>query len=384
MLHDLSAYLGHEMGMEEFVLAETQSGPKFGGQSNFHREIKRRVSAYFEQSGLSQRDNLRMYLKTVLLLIWFAGTYAILVFFATTWWQGLLLSFSLALAMAGIGFGVQHDANHGAYSSKRVVNRLMGMTLDLLGASSYVWKWKHNICHHTYTNVDGADDDIELRPFGRLAPTQPHHRFHQFQHVYLWFLYCFIHPYWQVGDFTQIIRAKVAKRRIPRPRNWDLFQLVTGKALFLTWVFVIPMFFHPWWLVLLFYFVTAMVLGLCLSVVFQLAHCVEEANFPKLESWSDRLPHSWAEHQVQTTVNFVQNNRLLTWYLGGLNFQIEHHLLPRICHVHYPKIAKIVRATCEEYGIRYTAQPKLFTALSSHWRWLRRMGNPHLEARGAS
>jgi linoleoyl-CoA desaturase len=352
---------------------------KFAGDKAFHLEVKRRVFDYFERTGLSPRDSPRMYTKTAVLLLWFGGSYAWLVFATTTFWQGSLLSLSLALALAGIGFGVQHDANHGAYSNHGAVNRLLGMTLDLLGASSYLWHFKHNIAHHTYTNVAGADDDIDIGPLARLSPAQPRRRFHRVQHFYLWALYGLLIPKWHfIYDFKNVARARIARNRFPRPRGFSLVQLIGGKAMFFGWAMVVPILFHPWWVVLLYYAGISMVLGLVLGVVFQLAHCVEEADFPEPPPGTLRLPHAWAVHQVRTTVDFARGNRMLSWYLGGLNFQIEHHLFPRICHVHYPRIAHIVQAACAEFGVRYTAHESFLGAVSSHWRWLRRMGRPLL------
>lgn len=375
-------------GAERWVASASDGGGKlkFAGDSGFHGELKRRVVEYFERTGLSQRDSPRMYLKTAVLLLWFAASYALLVLMATTWWQGVLLSFSLALAMAGIGFGVQHDANHGAYSKRVAINRLMGMTLDMLGASSYLWRFKHNVSHHTYTNLAGADDDIDIGPLGRLSPAQPLRRFHRAQQFYLWALYGLLIPKWHfLYDFTNVARARIAQNRFVRPRGWSLVELIAGKAVFFGWALVVPALFHPWWLVLLYYAGTSYVLGLVLSVVFQLAHCVEEADFPEPPPGTDRLSDPWAVHQVQTTVNFAPGNRLLTWYVGGLNFQIEHHLFPRICHIHYPRIAEMVQAACTEFGVRYTAHQSFLGAVSSHWRWLRRMGRPPaLTDRGAS
>jgi linoleoyl-CoA desaturase len=350
---------------------------KFASDSGFHREIKRRVGDYFRTTGLSPRDSSRMYRKTAVLLVWFAASYACLVFAATTWWQGALCSVSLALATAGVGFGIQHDANHGAYSSHGTVNRVLGMTLDMLGASSYVWRFKHNLSHHTYTNVVGADDDIDIGALGRLSPAQPHRSVHRLQHFYLWPLYgLLLHKWHLVYDFKNVARARIAHNRFPRPRGWSLAELIGGKLLFVAWALVIPALYHAWWVVLLYYAGTAFVIGVVLSVVFQLAHCVEEADFPERLPETDRLPEGWAVHQVQTTVDFARANRLLTWYLGGLNFQIEHHLFPRVCHVHYPRIADIVQEASAKFGVRYTAHEGFFGAVSSHWRWLRRMGRP--------
>ncbi|MBK8480581.1 MAG: acyl-CoA desaturase [Proteobacteria bacterium] len=317
-----------------------------------------------------------MYLKSVILLLWFGASYAGLVFGAKTGWQAVLLGFSLALAMAGISFAVQHDANHGAYSKHSAVNRLMGLTLDLLGASSYIWQWKHNIAHHTYTGLNGADSDIDV-PFGRLSPAQPYQPLHRFQHVYLWPIYGFFVANWQlVQDFRQLAEARIATNRFPRPRRWRLVELVGGKLVFFGWALVLPACLHPWWTVLLGYAAIAALLSFVLVLVFQLAHSVEEASLPPLAPGTRQVPRSWAVHQVQATVDFARGNRLLGWYLGGLNFQIEHHLFPRVCHVHYPRIAGIVEQTCREFGVRYVANDTFFGALASHWRWLRRMGRP--------
>jgi len=347
----------------------------FAADSGFHEAVKRRVGDYFQQAGLSQRGGRRMYAKSAVLLLWFGVSYAMLVFAATTWWSGAIFTLSLALSIAGIGFSIQHDANHGAYSSHGAINRLMGMTLDMLGASSYLWRFKHNVAHHTYTNVAGGDDDIDLGPLGRLSPALPRRSIHRAQHFYLWPLYGFLMPKWHfVYDFKNFVQARIARNRFPRPRGWSLVGLVGGKVLFFGWAFVLPALFHPLWVVLVFYAGGAFVIGLILSVVFQLAHCVEEADFPEPPQGGARLADAWAVHQVQTTVDFARGGRLLTWYVGGLNFQIEHHLFPRICHVHYPRIAPIVEATCLEFGVRYTAHPSFPAAVSSHWRWLRRMG----------
>ena len=355
----------------------------FPSDTGFHAEVKRRVAQYFQCSGLSPRDSSRMYLKTAVQLLWFGASYALLVFAATTWWHGALLALSLALAMSGIGFSIQHDANHGAYSKHRTVNRVMGMTLDMMGGSSYLWRFKHNVSHHTYTNLTGRDDDIDIGVFGRLSPGQPHRRVHVLQHFYLWVLYGFLIPKWHfVHDFNNVARGRIAGNRFRRPRGWSLLALCGGKVLFIGWAFVVPALYHPWWVVLVYYGATAFVLGLVLSVVFQLSHCVEEAQFPEPPQGTMLLPDAWAVHQVQSTVDFAPASRLLTWYVGGLNFQIEHHLFPRICHIHYPRIAPIVREVCAEYGVRYAVHKSLLGAVASHFRWLRRMARPPVRMDG--
>jgi linoleoyl-CoA desaturase len=126
--------------------------------------------------------------------------------------------------------------------------------------------------------------------------------------------------------------------------------------------------------VLLVYLLTSFVQGLTLSIIFQLAHCVESAAFPLPRHGTARIENSWAAHQVETTVDFARHSRLLSWFIGGLNFQVEHHLFPRICHIHYPAISHLIEETCIGFGLRYNAHDTFRGALASHFRWLRRMG----------
>lgn len=370
----------HQIASPYQAASEPVRGPKnikFGPKIGFDQALKQRVEDYFKTRGIDMRDCPRMYIKTGVLLAGFVAIYLLLVFFAATWWQAIPLALLLGLFSAAIGFNVQHDGGHGGYSKYKLVNKLAAMTLDLMGGSSYMWARKHNAFHHTYSNIDGHDDDINLGVLGRLSPHQKRLRFHRLQHFYLWLLYGFLPSKWHVfDDFRNLATGKIGEHTIARPRGWDLVVFFGGKAAFFTIAWVIPMVFHPWWVVLGLYFAATYVMGIVLSVVFQLAHCVEEAEFPEPRVDTGRMEHDWAVHQVETTVDFGQGNRLLSWLIGGLNFQIEHHLFPHICHVHYPALAPVVKETCEEYGLRYNAQPSFRAGLVSHFRWLRRMGMP--------
>ena len=349
----------------------------FGADDGFYAELKRRVRDELQATGGRTVGGARMYLKTTIILLWLGTSYGLLTFAHVTWWQAGLLALSLALAVAGTGFSIQHDANHGAYSGNALINRIMGFALDLLGASSYMWHWKHNIFHHSFTNIEGADHDLDAKPFGRLAPDQARYGAHRFQHIYLWGLYGFMLPKWHlVDDFQNAIEGRIEDHPFPRPRGWSLVQMLVGKAVFFGWALVIPMFFHPWRIVVGFYGVTAFLVGLLLAIVFQLAHCIEEADFPSIASGNSRMTDGWARHQVRTTVDFARTNRVLTWYLGGLNYQVEHHLFPKLCHLDYPRISHVVEEVCAQYGVRYVAHDSMGGALSSHWRWLRRLGRP--------
>jgi linoleoyl-CoA desaturase len=256
----------------------------------------------------------------------------------------------------------------------------MGLTIELVGGSSYLWDWKHNSIHHTYTNIDGHDDDINVGFLGRLSPEQPRHRFHRLQGIYLWGLYGFLTIKWHFfDDFYNVAVGRIGGHKIPRPRGKDLFVFIGGKVLFFSLALGIPMLLHPWWGVLLTFALIEFVSGVVLSVVFQLAHCVEEASFPVPVPTAEgglRIENEWAVHEVQTTVDFSHRNPVMRWFLGGLNFQIEHHLFSRICHTNYVRIAHVVEETCREFGVRYTTQRSFFGALRSHYRFLVAMGRP--------
>jgi linoleoyl-CoA desaturase len=364
-------------GQSSRASAPEQHTLKFGTDSAFQLELRRRVDEIFRTTGRRQRDCGQMYVKTAILAVAFTGSYGLLVFAARTWWQALPLAIVLGLSAAGIGFGIQHDGGHQAYSSSRWVNALMAMTLEVIGGSSYLWRWKHVVFHHTYVNITGHDTDIDLGVLARLTPHQRRLAFHRWQHLYLWPLYGVLAIKWQlVDDFLKLIRGRISNQPFPRPRGWDLVVLAGGKATFCTVAFGIPLLFHSLGTVLFYYGVAGVVTGAVLSVVFQVAHCVEEAEFPVPRRSTGRIDHAWAIHQAETTVDFARQSRMVTWLVGGLNFQIEHHLFPRICHVNYPAISQLVEETCRDFGIRYAQHPSFRAGLASHYRWLRRMGRP--------
>jgi len=349
----------------------------FNGGGAFYADLKGRVRAHLAEPGRERRAQRRMYLKTAIILAWTVASWALLVFVASSWWQAAALMVSLGLALAGIGFNVTHDANHGSYSSNRDFNRAMRWSLDVMGASSYVWRIKHNVAHHTFTNISGADSDIEQLPLARLAPDQPRRWFHRYQHVYIWPLYGLFAVKWHtVGDLGLLIKGRVGETPLPWPRRRELIGLVLGKIAFISWSVAIPLMLHPLWEVAVGFMATSFILAATLAVVFQLAHCLEEAEFSSVDAMGDAGRTEWARHQVETTVDFAPGSRLLAWYLGGLNFQVEHHLFSRVCHIHYPSLSKVVSAACADHGIRYRSHPTVWGAMASHTRWLRRMGQP--------
>ena len=348
---------------------------RFTNGGAFGLDVRREVERFLAEPGRTRRGQIALLVKAPIGVGAMLGGWAVLIFAAPGW---VLALAALALIAAGsllTAFCVQHDANHGATFRARHWNYLLGWTADvMLGVSSHAWRVKHNVAHHTYTNVEGFDDDIALSPIARFAPAQVSRPWYRLQHLYVWPLYCFMGLRWQIADDAcAFIRGRIGRSNLRRPRGWDLAAMVGGKCLFIVWALVVPLLVYPWWQVVVGFVGVSCLISLVMAVTFQLAHCVEEASFVTAEELGGE-PRSWAEHEVETTVDFCPRNRVLTWSLGGLNFQIEHHLFPRIPHTLYPSIAPIVRAACARHGVTYAVAPRLRDALGSHVRHLKAMG----------
>ncbi len=347
---------------------------RFKPRIRAHAVLNERVAAYMRTAD-HVGARRRMVAKTVVILSWTVGSYALLLFAASTWWQVALAAVSLGLAMSGIGFSIMHDGNHGGYPGPAWVSRAAGFTLDMLGGSSYIWSFKHNVNHHTFTNIDRADSDIDLNGLARMSPVQAHKPGHRYQHIYTWGLYCLLAFRWiLLSDFQNMASGLSGENPFPRPRGRELGLFVLGKVIALgLWS---GMFFvQPWPLAVFGMLLTAVVLGFTLAIVFQLAHVVEKAKFPEVSGDPARCDKDWLTHQLETTADFAPRSKFWNWYLGGLNFQVEHHLFPKICHIHYPEIAKIFRQTCEEFDLPYNCYDTFLDAVVSHQRWLRKMGS---------
>lgn len=346
--------------------------PSFPAHSSLRAELNAEVDAYFARTGLDPAGGRPALLKTAVLLTWVIASYVLLLFAATTWWTAAPLAVSLGLALAAVGFNVMHDGNHGAFSTRPWLNRAAGASLDLMGGSSYLWRHKHNVLHHTYPNVEGLDDDIEFQPIFRLSDGQRRRWFHRFQHLYWVPLFVFFPTKWVFfDDFLTLVRGRTGRHPFPRPRGWSLAQLLAGKLFFVGWAIVLPLMVVPVLPYLLGYALVSAVQGLTLGTVFQLAHAVDTVQFAR-----PPLSQPWVEHQLATTTDFARGGRLLTWYVGGLNMQVEHHLFPRIGHRHYPALAEIVRAVCARHGVTVHEHATVVGALRAHLRHLVRLGAP--------
>jgi len=351
--------------------------PKFTNvPHSFHAELKRRISEYFEEVGTSTTGNYNLFIKAVILMVAFVFLYIHLVFFTPAVLWAILECVLLGCIVAAIGFNVMHDGAHGSFSKYRWVNQLAAFSLNILGGNSFMWNVKHNVIHHAYTNIDGVDDDIDIQPWMRMSSTQKKYAMHKYQHLYFWVLYSLLYVFWIfVLDYQKYFKNKVGSMPLKKMTVSD-HVVFWGFKLFHLFLFIgLPIYlvgFTSW---LVGFIIFTCIAGFVLSIVFQLAHTVEHTSFPQPHEQTGKLEDEWAVHQIKTTANFATHNRIVSWLVGGLNFQIEHHLFPKISHVHYPAISKIIRKACEEYGLAYIEYPKVRYAVASHVAFLRQMGN---------
>jgi linoleoyl-CoA desaturase len=237
----------------------------FSGSNAFQVELRRRVNHYFASTRRPKRDGLQIYAKATAILLAFVCCYFGLVFGAETWWQAVPLAVALGLVTALIGFDIMHDGGHQSFSSNPLTNRFMAHSLDVIGGSSYLWHWKHGVMHHSHSNIAGHDTDIELGKLARFSPHQPLYAHQRWQHWYIWPLYAVMAIKWHfLDDFRTLIRGKIGRHRIPRPRNSELLALIVCKLIFFALAFGVPLLFHPLWVVAVFYGIFAAVLGLAL------------------------------------------------------------------------------------------------------------------------
>ncbi|MBA3662715.1 MAG: acyl-CoA desaturase [Bacteroidetes bacterium] len=344
----------------------------------FFSELRKRVDAYFKEKNLSKHCNPEMVIKTVILLSAYILPFVAILVFQPAFGICLLLWSLIGLALAGIGMSVMHDANHGAYSSSSKVNYWLGHSLNLLGGSVFNWKLQHNILHHTYTNIAGVDDDIDDKLVMRFSPHTRVKWYHKFQVVYAFLFYGILTLYWALlKDFIQFNRyTKDGVNKSSRAENRQiLFKITLSKIFYFSVFIILPLFVlkMPAGPFITGFLLMQFIAGLVLTVIFQLAHTVEETSHP-LPDKNFTIENNWAIHQMNTTVNFARKSKLISWYVGGLNFQVEHHLFPTICHVHYPEVAHIVKATAEEFGVPYLENETFGNALSSHVNTLIRFG----------
>jgi linoleoyl-CoA desaturase len=345
-------------------------------QKQFVAALRKNVNDYFASKGISKKGDWRMFVKAIVLIAAYITPFVIILTIPMNAWFKLLLVVLMGIGEAGIGMAVMHDAAHGVFSNKKWVNRLFASTMFLLGSNTFNWKIQHNLLHHTFTNIKGFDQDIDQSVI-RLCEHDQVKKFHRFQHFYAFFLYGLMTFAKLITDTFQLIdfnKRGITKDKGHNPKG-ELFKLIVTKVLYFAVIIGLPILFLDlsWWQLLIGFMTLHITAGMIMSTVFQMAHVVEGTQQP-LPDENGVIKNEWMVHQLQTTSDFGRNNYLMNWYIGGLNFQIEHHLYTNICHIHYPKIAPIVQQTAQEYGIYYNLKPTFFSALVSHRKRLKELG----------
>jgi linoleoyl-CoA desaturase len=347
---------------------------------DFATTLNKRVNDYFKVNNISRYGDTEMIIKTVIMfLLYFVPYFLVVTNVVTGSLPLLILIVIMGLGLAGIGLSVMHDANHGAYSRKSWVNTVVGFSLNLIGSNAFNWKVQHNVLHHAYTNVHEEDEDISPRGALRLTPHSDWKKMHRYQFIYAWFLYGLMTIVWLfVKDFTRLYKYQkngmVKAQKANLAKEWTI--LIATKIFYIGYIFIVPVVFTSlvWWQVVVGIIIMHYIAGFILAIIFQPAHVIEGTEYP-LPDDTRTLENNWAVHQLLTTTNFGNNSRWFSWYVGGLNFQIEHHLFPNICHVHYRKIAGIVKSTAVEFGLPYKTSRTFLSALGGHARLLKQLGN---------
>ena len=264
---------------------------KNNSDKDFAVTLRKRVDNYFSSKKIDKTGDYRIWIKVVVLPLMYFLPFAVILSNIVV--ESYLVTYGLWVMMgvgiAGCGLGIMHDANHGALSNNKKVNNFIGFIINFAGGYALNWKIQHNVLHHTYTNIDGYDEDIDPSGLMRFSPHQPHKSIYKYQVVYAWFLYGLMTLSWATNkDFAQI-------------KRYNKMGLVKAQGL----------------------------------------------NY-----------------------NCAPNNRLLSWYVGGLNYQIEHHLFPNMSHVHHKAVSKIVQATAKEFSVPYYSHSTFRKAILSHAKML--------------
>lgn len=354
--------------------------PRFDRKSKreFSQTLRQRVNQYFDENNLKRTADSRFLWKAVFMFTLYFAPFVLILTLDLTGWQYLLCSSIMGVGTAGIGLGIMHDSNHGSVSTSSWVNRLLGYSLNIIGGHALCWRIQHNVLHHSFTNVHGVDEDLEAGKIMRFTPNEPWKARHRGQHLYAWLLYSLMTFSWVlVKDFKSVNKYnRLGLLEGQGVKYWPtIFAITISKILYVSYIIVLPIALgYAWWVVLGSFVIMHMIGGMMLAMIFQPAHVMEDHTF--IENDREVIMESYESHQLNTTSNFAPTNKLLTWFCGGLNYQVEHHIFPNVSHVHYPAISKIVKQTAQEFSLPYRSVPSFRQALMIHQRTLKKLGQP--------
>ena len=346
---------------------------------DFTIELRNSVNEYFSKNNIQQYGNQRIYLKTIFMTMLYFAPFILMVSGLVS--AGVLVLacwFIMGLGMSGLGMVTMHDANHGSFSKHRWVNKLFGNTLFLLGGFPPNWRFQHNTLHHGFTNIEGHDEDIAPPGILRFSPHRPLKKIHRYQYIYAWFFYSLMTISWIIAkDFKRLKKYKEMGARLSRKRKIDslLVDVIISKVAYYSVFLIIPLLTIPvaWYWILSGFLIMHFTSGLVLSSIFQTAHVVPSSEYPVPDRNGD-IDKNWAIHQLYTTCDYAPKSMIFSWLVGGLNYQVEHHLFPNISHIHYRNISKIVQSKAKKYGLPYYVNNSFAHAMWQHIKMLKLLG----------
>lgn len=339
----------------------------------FYLTLKQRVLAHFRKTGKHRYANAEAMLKSLLFTAVFATCYYLILSVKMSPGIFLLCWFCMGVFLLLAAMSMVHDAAHGVYSSRRWINETLLRFANLAGGDGYMYKYKHTISHHPYTNIPGVDIDLEQSGVVRVTPHTKAQKKHRYQHTYMKLLYPFFILYWVIArDFNYYSRKYIGLVEAHHaPAHWGF--LVFSKLFYFFYMLFVPLsvLSEPAWLVLTGFFCMHIGSGVVAMFALLANHVVEDSVFIMPDE-NGYIPCSWGEHQLRTTDDYSPDSPFISFLFSGLNHHVAHHLFPKYCHVHYPAITRILRETAAEYGLRYRHND-LFSALRSHFRLLKEL-----------
>ena len=349
-------------------------------KKEFIKELRSRVRDYFAENEISQYANREMYIKSVLIMMAWMGTWA---WIMSDTLSNNVFAFFMVYLLLGfvhilIAFNIMHDATHDAYSSSKKVNKILGYSMDFVGGNQYLFRRMHG-AHHGYVNIHGIDVTLETHGLFRFTPDEPWLPKHKYQHFYTFGLYALAMLQWvTLKDFKWFFGESHIgnQKNIKHPRSEYLI-LFIGKTIFYSLTLFLPMFFLslPWYTVLAAWVFMHILPGLTFALIFQVTHVYEGTTYP-LPDEDGNIDNNYALHVLETTADFSRHNRIGSWLMGGINIHVIHHIFPHVCHVHYPALTKILKEVCDEFGIEYQENPNLWVALKKHYQILKHLSFP--------
>jgi linoleoyl-CoA desaturase len=342
--------------------------------SAFPKVLRQRLDRFFAEQNISPKADRAMWVKITAGLAVLSGSWIAIYAFRPDSWKFVALYLLSGLAQTFLLLNIAHDSNHNAISSVPSVNKLLNYVFDVCGINSYMWRILHHRGHHSCINLHGEDDALTGRGIFRFTPHEPRARWHRFQHIYALFFYAmFSLDYVLVRDFESFFLPKHDYLRRTKHPAREIAILFAGKAFYLTYMLVLPIFLlhkSPW-LVAGSFLLVHMVVGLSVSLVFQTTHTIDTTYFPSDRSEFDN--GVW--HIFATTADYATSNPVVGWLTGGLNHHIAHHLCPYVCHTHYAPLTRIVAETAAEFDVPYRQHPTMTRAIWHHLILLKQLGN---------